>query len=292
MKIYSTYLYSFVLAVIACTATCYSQDFVRGVFYFKDGTNKTGIVLANHPNKFAVIRDSLNNELIIWYDEVASCDVISPSIDNKLLDESCFRSANAYSYAIVMEYDSLDHIYLKNGITKTGVIIDDSHADFVILLMPNGREWKYYYANIDSIAGEPMPAGMKFLKIPHGYPGAAAALSLFIPGGGQLANGDYSMALVFGCGTIFSVVMLAYPFNESASSHQGLDKIAMGMLLISGIQLVSMIEAVVTASARESARKEWLYKSEQLPASESGLQYDFGIAPLPQGAAVGLNIRF
>ncbi len=281
---YRTFTASILLLLIQ--TICYSQELSLGIITLKNGTTRSGVLVADSPGEFCVLRDGSGREEVHWYTEIAEkAETLLPP-DSPLLDEWALRSADVLSSASAVTYDSVHTVYLKNGTVKKGVIVSEDRHRSIVLLYPNGEEWRYDYKYIDRIESAPMPEGVRYLKIRHFSPPLAGTCSLFFPGGGQYYNEQWLKGVLFTAVEVWGI-------SKGFFGSDDLRDMLGGMLVLLVVHVASIMDAASTASSREKERTEWQREQKTRSASKtSSIHFNLNMAPVPQGAAVGVSVRF
>lgn len=197
----------------------------------------------------------------------------------------------------------LDVVYLKNGSTVRGVIIEQTPNVSLRVQTMDGSVYAYPMSEVVKIGREsiqvatPPPPG----RLPgEKSPALAWFFSFLVPGIGQYYNGDVAKGVIMnvlyfgGFATYVAAITTynnscVYYYNYSCTPSPGMYTLAwVGLGVATGTWVWSMIDAPVSASARNAA-----IRAQARPAAHM-FEHDLGgalvaldVAPNFQGGAMG-----
>ena len=149
------------------------------------------------------------------------------------------------SHASAQHYE--DVVYLKNGSIIRGVIIEQIPGNSLKIQTPGGSVFVYKMSEVLKIAKEPTMI-QTALKKGEKNPGAAVALSLFIPGAGQAYNEEFDKAAVH---FVVALVSLAIVRNPRVDD----DAAGFGALIYLGNWIYCMVDAHKSAHRINAERR-------------------------------------
>ena len=150
-----------------------------------------------------------------------------------------------------------DVIYLKDGSILRGIIIEQIPGKSLKIQMRDGNIFVYDIDKVERMTREPAVGGQK-LAVHKKNPGTAFALSFFVPGAGQVYNGErvkgavqfmgFAVGAILVLGQIDERVSLWRSDSETITRWSKLLHLAVGGMLWLGSSLWSMIDAPISAS--------------------------------------------
>ena len=159
------------------------------------------------------------------------------------------------SHASAQQYQ--DVVYLKNGSIIRGVIIEQIPGDSLKIQTEGGSVFVHRMSEVLKIAKEPTMI-QTARKKGDKNPGAAVALSLLIPGGGQAYNEEYDKAAVhFVVGVVtFAMVRGGLEDNVGSIDRDGDDGAAgFAALIYLGNWIYCMVDAHKSAHRINAERR-------------------------------------
>ncbi len=280
------------LCVFLSSYLCFAQRERAYTFTFASGKSITGVVLDNYPPIYAIVSSSDG------VDHLADYSMLTEESSERIAKIPPLRyGPSAYPEIAGVttsesKYLVIDRVDMRDGKVVKGIIVEDYPGNYLVLLWPSGEEWYCYYSDIHSLSKETLPTEMIFQRYRHYLSGRASFYSVLLPGAGHLSNGDYSKSVLFFTGGIVTTVAAYYFMFASMFDHGSQVFFAPFALLCAGIRIWDVVDASNTASDRSDARKSWMRQRCAIRKPKETTSIDFGIAPLPNGAALGVSVRF
>lgn len=200
-----------------------------------------------------------------------------------LIALSAFLVSIVPSVCFSQEAALQDVVYLKNGSIIRGIIIEQIPGQSLKIRIADGSVFVYQMSDVERITKE-KPVTSVPTKV-RKEPVVACALSIFLPGAGQLYNGEVAKGVImFGAFIIGASLMMAalteeiVDWNYEKESHPDL---ALGTLILLGAWLWSVIDAPISASRinRENGWASLPLIDDDLAVKLAGLSIDGKTAP-------------
>ncbi len=148
------------------------------------------------------------------------------------------------------EGDLQDVIYLKDGSIIRGIIIEQIPEESLKLRTAAGSVIVFQMSEIERIAKEkPQSAVQTVPRKSRKDPVVAGLLSFFLPGTGQLYNGEMAKgAIMFGVASIGSLLIFSAAYDEVHGDEGVESKAVPGLFIVMGAWIWSTIDAPISAS--------------------------------------------
>lgn len=183
-----------------------------------------------------------------------SCQLQEPvivlEVQMRLLLLSLFLSVIQTASTFSQE-EMQDVIYLENGSVVRGAIVELVSNVSVKIKLQDGIVYVYPMDEVRKIVRKQAPKERK-------SPELAFVLSLIFPGAGQYYNGDVEKGLIQD-GILLSGIILLAKGSSTYSTKDYNTEETIGLLMIFGASLWSLIDAPISASKKNKRRRSSYY---------------------------------
>jgi hypothetical protein len=153
-----------------------------------------------------------------------------------------------------------DVVYLNDGSIIRGIVIEQIPNVSLKIQTRDGNIFVFTMEKVERITKEPRKGSLTQPMQPYKSPGAAFALSFFLPGAGQFYNGEFLKGgIQFGIASVTAIIIWSEILQEAnlPGSHEtDEDKLLFSYLIFAGNWVWSFVDAPISANRINRERQQ------------------------------------